>query len=231
MDKFLKTIISIHLFLLALSPLGWYVEQKEKASHSLDADCAQSDSCNTPYILKIKSLPLDRRWSNAQLDTLDQLALQLDEDLCNESLFMRARALIRNVHEPSPALCWGFYTHYMNKRLQHCDNQMYGQMLNAYENWRTSAKICYPLNVTTKEKAKRYDNMINLLLFETFCGLLDGQSGFSNMLDISSDTEEFREESKNVSVEDFSMYNMEFEEKAWERLVNMVRAFRDLQLS
>ena len=47
--------------------------------------------------------------------------MELNEDLCSKELYERVRAFKKIVPEPSPSLCMGFYTHFVNDRLKLLD--------------------------------------------------------------------------------------------------------------
>lgn len=218
--------------ILAILLIACYFGQKAYATATVpDSDGAECDSCETAYIQKIKQLPLDVQLSTAQLDSLDQMAMELNEDLCSKELYERVRAFKKIVPEPSPSLCMGFYTHFVNDRLKLCDYAMSRQIRDAYERWRWSVKACYPNDRITAEAAECSEESIDLLLLQTFCDLLDGDSGVSRWFDLGDHYDQLQDISKKLSIKEVPQVNLDTEKEAWVRLYEMMRSFYGMHLA
>ena len=231
MIKLVKLLFVIDAILAFLVIMCYFGQKAYDTGTVPETGCAERDSCETAYIQKIRQLPLNTQWSTAQLDSLDQMAMELNADLCSRELYDRVAAFKKIVPEPSPSLYMGFLTHFVNDRLKMCDHAMFRQIRDAFERWRWSVKVCYPTIRTTAGATKCSEESIDLLLLQKFCDLLDGDSDVSRWFDLGDHYGQLQDISKKLSIKEVPQVNLDTEKEAWEMLYELMRSFYGMHLT
>ena len=218
------------IFLGGSFAIGWYHGKSASANVEKDSVIVDCGSHDDSYIEQVQLLSLDKRWSKAQLDSLNRLALNLYTSLCSEVLWHRVCALKNVDPYPSPALCKGFYAHYIQDCLKDCDDSTYQHILQAFEDWRMSVKACYPINASSKVGLPYNEDSIELVTLQYFCGLLAGDYTYSYWYGFCDYTNQLMDPDKRLSFKDVSKTCLDNETAAWDRLVMLVEQYRNKQL-